>query len=156
RVLDQLLAAFVDRERDAEVRARLADALVGLGARAVERLCGCFGPEPAALDEDLRAGLVRMGDAAVQSLQGPYARPPLLERRAVGLLGKSHNRRAQVARTLLAIGTATAAQALRQLRESETDANLKLRLQQALHKLDEDGVRGEAREGEGGRHGQVG
>jgi hypothetical protein len=156
--LDHVLSAFVDRERDAAVRARLADVLAGLGPRAVERLCGSFGPEPAAIDDDLRGVLERMGDAGVPALQAAYARPSLLERLTVGLFGKSHHRRSQIVRALAAIRTPAAAQALRQLRETEGDANLKLRLQQALHRIDEGGPR--ARSGgpeqEGGSRGQVG
>jgi len=156
--LDHVLSAFVDRERDAAVRARLADVLAGLGPRAVERLCGSFGPEPAAIDDDLRLVLERMGDAGVPALQAAYARPSLLERLTVGLFGKSHHRRSQIVRALAAIGTPAAAQALRQLRETEGDANLKLRLQQALHRIDEAGPRARSggAEQEGGGRGQVG
>jgi len=51
RVLDHVLAAFVDRDRDAALRAHLARLLAGFGPAAVERLCRSFGPEPTSLDD---------------------------------------------------------------------------------------------------------
>ncbi len=171
RVLDHLLAAFVDRDRSADVRGRLAELLAGLGPASVDRLCASFGPEPTSLDDELRSVLVTMGDDAVPALQSAYSRPGVIERLTVGLFGRSHNRRAQIVRALASIGSPVAKSALRSLREHETDANLKLRLQQALHRLEEkhlaagaDGVAAAApapgpttgTEPEGGRHEQVG
>jgi hypothetical protein len=174
RVLDHLLSAFLDRDRTVEVRARLAELLAGLGPAAVDRLCGNFGPEPTSLDDELRSVLVAMGDAVVPALQSAYVRPGLVERLTVGLFGRGSNRRAQIVRALATLATPAARVALRALRESETDPNMKLRLQQALHRLDEQqlaaggedagastdgGDSGESDGGEhaeGGRHGQVG
>lgn len=133
QVLDALLSAFVDRDRAQSVRFLLGEMLAGLGAPAVERLCASFGPEPAALDDDLRSVLVRMGDEVVPFLRSEYERPSWLERWSVGFFGRSTNRRDQIARTLLELGTARAAAALQDLREQESDPHLVLRLEQALH-----------------------
>jgi tetratricopeptide (TPR) repeat protein len=133
RVQDDLLSAFVDRDRDAAVRSRIGDLLAVLGASAVERLCGSFGPEPAALDDDLRSVLVRMGDGATDALYEAYAQPGWIERVSLGFFGRGGNRRNQIARALTELGTARADGVLQRLREDETDPDLKLRLQQALH-----------------------
>lgn len=155
-VLDHMIAAFVDRERDAGARQELGTLLAELGPPAVDRLCASFGPEPAALDEDVQSVLAAMGEAAVDALAAAYARPGLLERVTVGLLRGGGNRRSQIVRALAAIGTARARNALRALRETESDPNLKLRLQQALHRIDESGAGGAGSETAGGGHGQVG
>lgn len=161
RVLDHLLSAFVDRDRSSEVRARLAEVLAGLGPSAVDRLCASFGPEPTSLDDELRSVLTSMGDRAVPALQAAYVRPGLMERLTVGLFGRGGNRRAQIVRALASIGSPAARSALQSLRDAESDPNLKLRLQQALHRLDEQQLTAGADDAAttpapGDHHGQVG
>jgi lipopolysaccharide biosynthesis regulator YciM len=133
--LDHLLAAFTDQECDRAQREQLAALLPAFRALAVEPLCASFGPEASALDDEVHAVLVAMGDDAVAPLQSAYGKSGFLERWSAGLLPRHTNRRAQIVRALLGIGSAAAAAALRALRESERDANLKLRLDQALHRL---------------------
>ena len=131
-----VLSAFVDRERDVRVRELLSDILVQGGPDAVPLLCGSFAPEPAAIDDDLRSIVVEIGTAAVKPLIDAYARPSMLERLSLGLLGKSLNRRAQIVRCLSGIGGAHALEALRALREIEHSDDLRLRLDQAIHTLE--------------------
>ncbi|MEQ1632615.1 MAG: hypothetical protein ABL997_09600, partial [Planctomycetota bacterium] len=133
RVQDDLLSAFVDRDREPVVRGRIGDLLALLGAAAVERLCASFGSEPAALDDDLRGVLVRMGDTATDALYEAYAQPGWIERVTLGMFRRSGNRRNQIARALCELSSPRADSVLQRLREEETDPDLKLRLQQALH-----------------------
>ncbi|MGE3175016.1 MAG: tetratricopeptide repeat protein [Planctomycetota bacterium] len=142
RVLDHLLSAFVDRDRSAAVRAQLAQLLARQGPAAVERLCSSFGPEPTSLDDEIRSVLVAMGDTAVPALQAAYSRPGWVQRITVGLFGRGGNRRAQIIRALSSLGSPAARAALQSLRASEDDPNLKLRLQQALHRLEEERLAG--------------
>lgn len=132
-VLDHVLAAFTDPERPAEQRARLGQLLSGAGARAVDRLCASFGPEPTALDDELRTVLVAIGEAALAPLQAAYGHSGWLEKVSLGLVARHTNRRVQIVRTLQAIASPAARAALQELATAERDPNLRLRLQQALH-----------------------
>ena len=134
-VLDHVLAAFTDPERSAEERARLGQLLVRAGVPAVERLCSSFGPEPIALDDELRAVLAPIGDAAIGPLQAAYGHSGWLEKVSLGMVSRHTNRRVQIVRTLQAIGSPSAVTALQVLIAAERDQNLRLRLQQALHDL---------------------
>ncbi len=135
---EHVLSAFVDRDRDAPVRARLGSVLVAGGPDAVPLLCGSFGPESAAIDDDLRSVVIRIGEPAIKPLVDAYARPSVLERITMGVFGKSLNRRAQIVRSLLGIGGAKALHALRALREVESADDLRIRLDQAIHQLERD------------------
>ncbi|HEU4417368.1 MAG TPA: tetratricopeptide repeat protein [Planctomycetota bacterium] len=146
-VLDHVLAAYTDPERRAEERVRLATVLARGGVAAVERICASFGPEPSALDDELRAILKRIGDGAVAALQAAYGHSGWLEKVSIGLISRHTNRRVQIARALRDIGSPLAITALLALLEPERDPNLRLRLQGCLHEL---GVR----DREGGPHGQ--
>ena len=137
-VVDHVLAAYTDLERTAEQRRRLGEVLTRIGAPAVEEVCSSFGPEPTALDDELSAVLVAMGDTAVPRLQEAYDRSGWLEKVSIGLISRHTNRRAQVVRTLLRLGSPAATQALRGLRAAERDPNLRLMLDRALHELDRD------------------
>ncbi len=64
---------------------------------------------------------------------------------SLGLISRHTNRRVQVVLALRAIGSAPARAALQALAANESDANLRLRLQQALHDLGEGGDRGQVR-----------
>ncbi len=134
-VTDHVLAAYTDIERSPEQRRRLGEVLAAIGAPAVEELCSSFGPEPTALDDELGAILVAIGDAAVPALQEAYERSGWLEKVSIGLIARHTNRRAQVVLTLRRLGSAAAIAALHSLRAVERDANLRLRLDQALHEL---------------------
>ncbi|MBM4062815.1 MAG: hypothetical protein FJ265_17230 [Planctomycetes bacterium] len=134
-VLDHVLAAFSDPERDDAERRRLGDLLVRGAGPTARRLAAAFGPEPSAIDGELRRLLVRIGEPAVDPLRTAYAQVSLLERLAFGLLSRHTNRRAQIVQALQAIGTGSAAAALGELLAEERDQNLRLRLQQALHGL---------------------
>ena len=85
------------------------------------------------------------------ALQAAYGRSGWLEKVAVGLIARHTNRRAQIVVSLRSLGTPAAAAALRALASAERDANLRLRLQQALHALD-----GTPAAGDGGAVGQGG
>jgi hypothetical protein len=141
-VLDHVLGAFTDPERSATERSRLGDILVRAGAAAVEKLCGQFGPEPTALDDELLAVLERIGDPATAPLQAAYEHSGWIERVSLGLVARHTNRRVQIVRTLQAIGSAAAAAALQALAAAERDGNLRLRLSQALHGLGVGGIDG--------------
>jgi len=78
--------------------------------------------------------LVQLTDKAVPALQAGYTRPGWVERLTVGMIRRGSNRRVQIIRVLSTIGTEQAMSALRALRLEETDPDLKLRLQQALHR----------------------
>lgn len=144
-VLDHVLGAFTDPERPAADRQRLANVLVRAGAAAVDRLCGSFGPEPAALDDALLGVLVRLREAAVEPLQAAYGHSGWLEKVSLGLVSRHTNRRVQIVRALAAIGGKSAVSALRALADGERDDNLRLRLHQALHELGAEGGDGQGR-----------
>lgn len=133
KVLQHVLAAFVDAERTPDERRRLARLLANSGAAAAERLADSFGPEPMALDDELRAILASIGEPAVDALQAAYSHSGWLEKVSIGLLSRHTNRRVQVIAALRAIDAARATGVLRQLLALERDPNLRLRLQQALH-----------------------
>jgi hypothetical protein len=78
--------------------------------------------------------LVEIGDAAVPPLQAAYAHSGWLEKVAIGLLSRHTNRRAQVVFALRAIGSPAARAVLEGLLLTERDANLRLRLQEALQR----------------------
>ncbi|MBX3464194.1 MAG: tetratricopeptide repeat protein [Planctomycetes bacterium] len=134
-VVDHVLAAYTDLERSDTQRQRLGAVLARLGAEAVEDLCASFGPEPSALDDQLRGVLVAIGEAAVRPLQDAYERSGWLERITAGMVARHTNRRAQIVQTLQRLGSPAAVEALAALREAERDPNLRLRLEQALHAL---------------------
>ncbi len=141
--LDHVLAAFADPEQGASERRRLQRVLVRLGGAAATAVCDSFGPEPTALDDELRAILVGIGAAAVPVLQAAYGRSGWLEKVSLGLISRHTNRRVQIILALRAIGTGNANDVLRALLADESDANLCLRLQQSLHGAnDEGGARG--------------
>lgn len=136
-VLDHALGAYTDLERPASQRTRLGAAIRRIGAAAVARLAASFGPEPTALDDELRALLIAIGDAAVPLLQEAYGQSGWLEKVSIGLISRHTNRRVQIVATLRELGSAPARAALANLLAGERDANLRLRLQQALHDLGE-------------------
>ncbi len=133
--LEFVLAAFADPEVPADERQRLQRVLVRCGPAAVAEICDSFGPEPSAFDDALREVLVGIGDAAVPALQAAYERSGWLERVSIGLISRHTNRRVQIVLALRAIGSAAAQSALHELADAERDANLRLRLQEALHEL---------------------
>ncbi len=153
--LDHVLSAYTDPESAPAQAPRLKDLLVTAGASAARRLAAAFGPEPAALDGAIREVLAAIGDPAVEPLELAYGQSGWLERLGAGLLARHTNRRVQIVRALAAIGSAAAAQALGRLRDRERDANLKLRLEQALHELRTRDVAADET-GEGGSRGQAG
>lgn len=162
-VLDHVLSAYAEPERSPDERRRLARILTNAGALAVEPLCASFGPEPSAFDDDVSTVLGAMGDAAVVPLQAAYGQSGWLERMSAGLISRQTNRRVQIVRTLRLLGTPAARAALQALADLERDHNLRLRLRQALHALDEadtgsvGGSDGEApAQDDGGAHGQTG
>lgn len=132
-MLEHVLVAFGDPECSPGERVRLARVLVLGGAAASALVVDCFGPEPTALDDELRAVLAGIGDAAVPVLQAAYGHQGWLERVSIGLISRHTNRRVQIIAALRAIGSGAALQALQVLADGERDANLRLRLSQAMH-----------------------
>jgi len=132
-VIEHALAAWADAERGDDERLRLARVLVRHGQKAAEQIVDEFGPEPSAADDALRALLAKIGDAAVPGLEAAYAHSGWLEKVSIGLISRHTNRRVQIVLSLRAIGSGSAFAALRRLADGERDANLRLRLQQALH-----------------------
>ena len=141
RVLEELgepvhehaLAAFADPDVSDDARNRLARVLVRGGAAAAAHISDGFGPEPTALDDQLRQLLVIIGDDAVDAMAAGYERPNWLEKVSVGLIRRQPNRRVQIARALGELGTKKASKALKTLLRHEKDDNLRLILQRALH-----------------------
>lgn len=131
--IEHALAAWADAERGEPERLRLSRVLVRHGAKAAEQIVDEFGPEPSAADDALRALLAQIGDAAVPGLEAAYAHSGWLEKVSIGLISRHTNRRVQIVLALRAIGSGAAFAALRRLADGERDANLRLRLQQALH-----------------------
>lgn len=132
-VIDHALGAFTDLERTADERRCLAEVLRSIGAPSVPRLCASFGPEPTALDDELRTILVAIGDPAVPLLQEAFGQAGWLEKVSIGLISRHTNRRVQIVATLREIGSAVALGVLQSFAAVERDPNLRLRLQQALH-----------------------
>jgi hypothetical protein len=130
-----VLAAFADPECPAGERQRLARVLVRNSAAAATAVCDTFGPEPTALDDELRRVLVDIGDAAVAPLQQAYERSGWLEKVSIGLISRHTNRRVQIVLALRALGSPSAVASLRALAQTERDNNLRLRLRGALHEL---------------------
>jgi hypothetical protein len=135
RVLDHVVAAYVDADRPDDERERLANVLRRIGAPAVEELCSSFGPEPTALDDEVAGVLAGLGDDAVPALQASYERTGWLEKVGIGLVSRHTNRRVQIVRTLRKLGTEAARDALQALHAAERDPNLRLRLEQCLGEL---------------------
>ncbi len=133
--LDQVLEAFADDEQGAIVRQACREVLVAAGAAVVERVCAAFGPEPAELDTGLRAVLAQIGADAVPGLADAYGRRGWLERLRTGLAHRHGNRRRCIVQALGDIGGARAEQALVALRQQEADQELRLCLEQALHRV---------------------
>jgi hypothetical protein len=133
--LDLVLETFADLEAEPAVRAETRGLLEAAGAGAVEKLCAAFGPEPSALDDELRAVLARIGAEAVAGLETAYGRKDWLERLSAGFLQRHGNRRQQIVQALGDIGGAQATEALRRLKREEADQNLRLCLDRALHRI---------------------
>jgi hypothetical protein len=130
--LRYVLQAFADPECDPAVRPRLRRLLVRCGAAAAAALCDGFGPEPTALDDELRELLAAIGDAAVAPLQAAYEHSGWLEKVGARLVSRHTNRRVQVVLALQQIGSGAAVAALRALAQGERDSALRARLQHAL------------------------
>lgn len=157
KVLPTLVMAFADLDRPDPLRRAIGDRLVQAGSRAVQPLCRCFGSAADPLDSDVMDVLVRIGDAAIPELREAYRQGGLLERVAGPFARRRTHRREMLIWTLCGIGTLAARTTLASLREREADADLALRLAQALHRVDERGPRLEARRlDDGGRAGHGG
>lgn len=136
QALDHMLAAFTDPDCPETVRKSLRGQIAHIGGPAVDKICACFGPRSSALDADLERLLLGIGTEATASLEKNYETGGLLEY----LGGKRHNnRRERIIRVLAGIGSTAAHQALQDMRAREKDADLKLRLSQALHELERQG-----------------
>lgn len=154
--LDHLVSAFSDLDRPAELRRTLEQRIASMGTAGVSTICSFFGPAPASVDSDLQRVLVAIGAPAIDELAEAFAKSGLFERLGSGLVSRYTHRRAMMVQALTALG---AESTLRRLRERESDANLKLRLSQALQRL-----RGERtpdagdseQQRQGGGRGQVG
>jgi len=135
-VLEHVLAAFANPEANDKTRERLARVLVQGGAAAAAHIADGFGPEATQFDDQLRALLVAIGEGAVQPLVAAFEHSGWLEKVSVGLIRRHNNRRVQVVLALAAFdGKAgkVAKKALKGLLKRETDDNLRLHLQRALH-----------------------
>jgi hypothetical protein len=135
QALDHMLAAFTDPDCPETVRTSLQGQIAHIGAPAVDKICACFGPRSSALDGDLDKLLLGIGTDAIDGLEKNYETGGLLEYLGVK---RHNNRRERIIRALAGIGT-TAHQALQGMRAREKDADLKLRLSQAIHELERQG-----------------
>jgi tetratricopeptide (TPR) repeat protein len=151
QALDHMLAAFTDPDCPEALREALQSQISRIGAGAVEKICACFGPRSSPLDTDLERLLLDIGEVGIVQLESTYEHGGLLA--YLGALGKRHsNRRERIIRALGGIGVPAGYRVLQGLRQREKDADLKLRLSQAIHELDRRGVSPQPREG----HGQAG
>lgn len=132
---DVEVAAYTDLDRDSEVRERLRSRLRRGQPAAVESLCECLGATPSPLDDEVCKLLVEIGEAAVDVLVEAYQEGTVLEKFAGPLISRHSHRRSLIVRTLGRIGGKAAKKAVTKLRKAETDSNLKLRLDQALHRI---------------------
>jgi hypothetical protein len=130
--VDALLAGTLDLDRAQQARVRARGLLVQLGAPVVAQVCQCFGPSPSRLDDELVALLVAIGDVAVEPLCDAYRKRNLMERVAGRLVRRYNHPRNAIVKVLARIGGPAARSGLLTLRSTESDANLKLRLDQAL------------------------
>ena len=131
---DPLLSALGDPDCEPHVRQAIQELLAQIGAPAVDRVCANFGTQPSEFDLALRATLVRMGDAGIESLATEYAHSGLMERMTIGMWSNDSHRRSQIALALAELGTDRAIHALSTLRAQEDDEALALRLDEALHR----------------------
>ena len=148
------VAAFADLDLDSEIRECLRARLTTIGAPIVGELCDCFGAAPASLDAEVVAVLAAMGTCAVVPLVECYGHGGLLEKLAGPLVKRHTHRRTMIIRALGDVGDEAARAALAKLRASETDPNLKLRLDQAQHRIESE--RRAAPDSREDGHGQTG
>lgn len=154
--LDPMLFAFADFDRPPAVREQLMGRIGAMGPPVVGQVCALLGPTPSSLDEGLIALLTGIGAAAVPPLVEAYRKTSLVEKLGGPLVGRHNHRRTTITRVLATIG---ARRELQQLREQETDTNLKLRLAQALQSMPaDDGAPAESagRDDREEPHGQAG
>ncbi|MBK8976988.1 MAG: hypothetical protein IPM29_13820 [Planctomycetes bacterium] len=133
---EQLVAVFADLDRPAEVRSEARRRLLAAGARIVPRLCDGFGAVPGAADRDILGLIVSIGADAIPPLLDAYRAGGVLERFAKPLRRRRTHRRDVIVRALGRIGGPSARRALAELEQRETDADLRLRLMQTLHRID--------------------
>ncbi len=136
RALDAQVSAYADLDRRATVRDRLRERLSRGGPRAAAELCECLAASPTPFDDDVLSVLVALGDEAVGPLVEAYKQGSMLEKFASAFVSRHSHRRSMIVRALAQIGSVEASGALQSLRQAETDSNLKLRLDQALHRLE--------------------
>lgn len=134
---DALLAGYLEVERKPVTRSRARDLLVELGSAVVPQVCLCIGASPARLDDGVVDLLIAFGPAAVDRLRDAYAKRNLLERVGGRLVRRYNHPRNLIVKVLARIGGPAARAALTALRATETDTNLKLRLDQALQLVGE-------------------
>ena len=134
---DALLAGYLDVDRPAATRARARELLVELGSAVVPQVCLCVGASPARLDDAVVELLIAFGPTAVDRLRDAYAKRNLLERVGGRLVRRYNHPRNLIVKVLARIGGPAARAVLTLLRASETDTNLKLRLDQALQMVGE-------------------
>ncbi len=142
-VTEPLLAAYLDLDRAPAARARMRLLLSALGPALVPSLCQCFGGAPARLDQEVVELLVALGVPAIGAVRSAYERRNLFERVGGRLVRRYNHPRNLLIKVLARIGGPVARRTLQELRADEVDANLKLRLEQALHTL-ADGTRDSA------------
>jgi Tfp pilus assembly protein PilF len=137
QALDVLLEAYADLDRPAGQRAEVRDLMLRIGPPIVVKVSQCFGPSPSLVDEELTSLIAGLGAEAVVPLCAAYERKTLLERVGGQWLRRYNHPRASLLRVLSRIGGEAARAALTELRGRESDPNLRLRIEQALHALAE-------------------
>lgn len=134
RAFDHIVSAFADLDRAPAVRAQVRASLRSQGAAVVPALCECFGSTASALDAELVALLVEIGVPGVPALDAAYGQSSWMERVTATFVGRDTHRRVMILRTLTAIPGSEAEATLRRLQGRESDANLQLRIAEALRR----------------------
>ncbi|MEZ5965371.1 MAG: tetratricopeptide repeat protein [Planctomycetota bacterium] len=129
---DALLAGYLDLDRSPSARELARGLLAELGPGIVPRVCLCLGASPSRMDDEIVSLLVALGDVVVDELHEAYAKRNLLERVGGRLVRRYNHPRNTILKVLARVGGERARAVLVALRSTETDPNLKLRLDQAL------------------------
>ncbi|MFQ5507358.1 MAG: hypothetical protein ACE5F1_21545, partial [Planctomycetota bacterium] len=128
--IDYLVASYADPETPAHALEAIRRLLRGQGADAVGELVRCLGSNPAEVDDRVILALVDLGEGALEEIESSY-------RQQMGWLGKLgllHGRhpRSCLIRAVASIPGARAFGVLQRLLTSETDAELRSILREAL------------------------
>jgi hypothetical protein len=131
--LPELVAAFADPSRD-KSRERVGMLIHACGAVAVPQLARCFGGAPGESDDRCIELIARIGNPSVKPLLENYRTRPRWFGFVRSRKSSSLHPRACKLRALAGVGTPLAQDALRQIADEETDAELSSLARELLRK----------------------